>query len=375
MKINQDILSRYAEGKCSTEEQRLVEAWFDQYEREDAFLDEELETAIANLDERVLPQAKVRSLWKWSAAVAAVALVCFTFYFVGKKDSGNFPKFTSLADIKAPVSSNAFLVLEDDASYPLDDIKVGDTVHLLGYDLTRSATGALQYVGIPNSDRQVYHKLRTNNGGFAAVELADGSKVWINAASELAYPIAFSSMREVNLKGEGYFEVNKVLEAGVKKPFLVRGSEQTIEVLGTKFNANFTDGHETALLEGAVRLANQGSVFGETLSDDVVSVLMKPGQVYTNEQLLEVDDIDRYMDWKAGYFDLRRLNIYDLAAELTKWYNVKIEVEEGLSKDVLFGRIDKQQDLQQVLKLVEKVIPITYELKNNTLVISGSKAG
>ena len=376
MKINQDILRRYTEGKCLAEEQRLVEAWFDQYEREGAFSDEELDAAIANLDNRMLPQAKVRSLWKWSAAVAAVALICITFYFVSKNDIGNFPEYTSLADIKAPVSSNAFLVLEDNASYSLDDIKLGDTVHWQGYDLTRSIAGVLQYVRLPNVGQGVHHKLRTINGGFAAVQLVDGSTVWMNAASELEYPIVFASEREVSLKGEGYFEVHTELLNGQKKPFFVRGGEQTISVLGTKFNANFTDRKQTVLFEGSIRMVNQGSVFGEVLTEDVHhTVLMHPGQLYEAGKLSDISDMGRYLDWKAGYFDLRRLNIYDLAEELTKWYNVEIRVEEGLSKDRLFGRMDKRQDLQQVLQLVEKVMPITYKLKDNTLVISGSKAG
>ncbi|MFR5657595.1 MAG: FecR family protein [Butyricimonas faecihominis] len=77
-----------------------------------------------------------------------------------------------------------------------------------------------------------YNMIRTPLGGEYSLTLADGTKVWLNAMSELRYPVAFGEgVREVELKGEAYFEVEK----NEGKPFIVKTDEFNVG-LGTSFN-------------------------------------------------------------------------------------------------------------------------------------------
>ena len=378
MKIDNDILERYSRGKCTIEEQVLVEQWFEQYHQNGAgdISGKEFLGKLNSLDTRIKGTSVRRlSYWKWSAAVAAVLLVsilgALKFNFFQSEEV----QFFALEDIKAPISSNAVIVLEDNTEYSLDSISIGDTLHAKGYLITKLSTGELHYIN--NSERLesvVYNTLRTKSGGIAHVKLSDGSLVWLNANSELVYPIDFKSGdREVHLKGEGYFEVAKVnTTKGVNLPFYVRGEMQSIKVLGTKFNANFTDQKTTALLEGRVAISDEGSKLGERKDVQYVTHI-SPKQLYRDGQVRTMQDIEKYIDWKEGYFDLNELTLYELGIKLSNWYGIEITIDRGLEEHRLFGRINRNKDLKELLDLVAQTSPIEFYLKNNKVYINKAK--
>lgn len=67
--------------------------------------------------------------------------------------------------------------------------------------------------------------------------LADGTKVWLNAGSRMAFPSKFTkNIREVFLEGEACFEV----EENEGQPFIVKAGDLDVKVLGTHFNVSAT---------------------------------------------------------------------------------------------------------------------------------------
>lgn len=375
MKIDNDILKRYAQGKCTMQERALVEQWFEQYYRKGAgeISGDDFLQRLVSLDNRI-KGASVRkfSYWKWGAAAAAILIVgilaVLKFNFFRSEEV----QFFALEDIKAPASSNAIVVLEDNTEYSLDSIRVGDTLSAKGYLITKLPTGELHYINnTGGSESVVYNTLRTKSGGIAYVKLSDGSLVWLNANSELVYPIDFKeSTREVQLKGEGYFEIAKVsTDLGVRQPFYVRGDRQSIKVLGTKFNANFTSEDATALLEGSVAIASEGSVLGKA-DQAHYGTHISPQQVYQQGRVRAVQNIEKYIDWKEGYFDLNGLTLYELGTKLSSWYGVDIVVGTGLDEHRLFGSISRNKDLKELLGLVAQTSPIEFYLNNNKVYIN-----
>lgn len=371
MKIKKDILERYASGKCTVEESDLVEAWFEEIDTGNNVSDEQLEAMVARLDKKIVPKkSKNPNIVVWGGLIAAslCAVIGLVLYRNTAEPPAQANVIAHISDIKAPTVSNASLILEDQTNYNLDEVKIGDTLHASGYALTRSNTGKLQYVDMMATGKVQYHTLRTRAGGNIALELPDGSSVWVNANSEIRYPVRFAATREVELSGEAYFEVAKIQQGTASVPFFVRGERQTIQVLGTKFNVNFGDDNLVALLEGKVALSNKGSLLA-TKEPAHQAVVMQPGQVYVGNKLLTDPNIDRYIDWKEGYFDVEGMSLGEFSKKLSDWYGVQVDVASGLQGRPLFGRINRHKDLVDVLDIVAKAFPIRYMLKDNKVMI------
>ncbi|MEH6305817.1 FecR domain-containing protein [Olivibacter sp. CPCC 100613] len=370
MKIEKDILQRYASGQCTMEESNLVEAWFEEVESNASISDEKLDAIVARLDKKIVPKTKKpdRIIWTTLAAACLCAVVGIVMYQYTTEPLAQVNVIADISDIKAPTTSQAFLVLEDQKAYNLDDVKVGDTLRASGYALARAEDGEFQYVDMRETGEAPYHTLRTKAGRGVSIKLSDGSSVWVNANSEIRYPVRFAAVREVKLSGEAYFEVAKTGQGKEAAPFLVRGDRQTIQVFGTKFNANYQD-NSIALLEGKIALSNQGSSLeSKTLVPQ--AVVMQPGQVYVGEKLVSDPNIDRYIDWKEGYFDVEGMSLGEFSKELSNWYGVEVEVAAELQNKLLLGHINRQKDLVDVLDIVAKVFPIRYMLKDNKVMIT-----
>jgi len=370
MKIEKDILQRYASGQCTAEECRLVEAWFADVDSGISITDDKLDAMVARLDKKIKPESNRPNMLIWVGLAAAVVCVFIGVSIFRKSSSVGQDEqlFANIADIKAPTTAHAFLILEDKSEYSLDEIKTGDTLKANGFQLTRLVSGELQYVDVNAKKMIGYHTLRTKSGGNICLKLSDGSSVWVNANSEIQYPVQFATTREVKLSGEAYFEIAKVVQGKERVPFYVRGDKQTVKVLGTKFDADFGKRNLVALLEGKVALSNAGSPL-ESKEVGLDAVVMQPSQVYIGGKLVTDDHISRYIDWKEGYFDVDGENLGGFSQKLSDWYGVKVEVAGDLVTQLLFGRIDRNQDLAEVLEIVAHSLPIRYTLKDNKVMI------
>lgn len=374
MKLEKDILKRYAQGTCTEEEKAIVEEWFEQYEGVESkdIIAEDFIKHLEALDRRVY-KTKVRSLTylKWGVAAAIVLMVSITGLLLNKQDKNYL--YTSLEEIKAPTASNAVIILDDKSEYNLDSLNTGDTLHAVGYRITRLETGELYYIREnKNKKALVYNTLKTKAGGTTHVVLADGTSVWLNANSEMTYPIEFGEeLREVHLQGEGYFEVTSAMKTKGGQAFVVRGKEQTIKVMGTAFNANFGKRKETVLIEGSVYIADEGSEI-ESKEDLNYAVEMKPYQLYKDGKIQKVNSVERFIDWKEGYFDLNEQTIYELAEKISDWYGVDVQVEKGLEKHTLFGQVSRNRDLKTILELIAKTAPVDFELNKDRVYIKSN---
>jgi len=250
----------------------------------------------------------------------------------------------------APGGNKATLTLSDGSIVMLDSPGNGTIARQGATNIVKVDNGKLAYNAVNEKPGEVtYNTLTTPAAGQFQLALPDGSKVWLNNASSLRYPVAFTGKaREVELKGEAYFEVahNATL------PFRVKvGSGMLVNVLGTSFNiAAYGDESQvkTTLLTGAVRV-----------SEGSASALLKPGeQVQVNtEGVFSVPkevDADGVIAWKNGLFHFERSDIRAVMRMLARWYNVDV-VYEGPVTDRLFGGdIQRNLNLSQVLEILQR---------------------
>jgi transmembrane sensor len=216
----------------------------------------------------------------------------------------------------------------------------------------------------------LYNTLTTPRGGQYQLTLPDGTKVWLNAASSLTYPTAFTgNSRTVEMTGEAYFEVAH----DKKRPFMVRVGGQTIEDIGTQFNVNaYTDepAQVTTLLEGAVKVGGHLLRPGEKATVTGATVA---GAITTRTRGIIVvtkGDPEGAVAWKNGLFDFTDAGLQTVMRQLSRWYNVDVTYEGNIPPRQFTGMIGRSLTLDQVLKGLAKE-RVHYQIeKGNRLIIT-----
>lgn len=337
----------------------------------------QLQRLLDGLDDRVLGRVKgliaaedqmsknnVRWLYK-RIAVAMVSLLAIGigFYVYRYTDEVKKPlsKAQSLADI-APGGNRAILTLEGGSSIELDSsqggVKVKDgEVRYEGGELVAKAQKN------PSQVMQ-YATLATPKGGQYQVTLSDGTNVWLNAASALTYPTQFAgNVREVELVGEGYFDV----ATDKQRPFIVKSKGQQVRVLGTQFNVNaYPDENEwaTTLVEGSVEVINAHSNASHRL---------KPGQqAILRGDAVDIDPVNvaYYTSWKDGRFTFNRTKLPVILRQIERWYDVEFSYTGTVPDMTLWGTLSRDVMLSELLQTLEVNTGFNFNLEGRRIVMS-----
>lgn len=199
-------------------------------------------------------------------------------------------------------------------------------------------------------------------GGQYKLTLPDGSKVWLNAASSLKYPVVFiGNERKVEITGEAYFEIAK----DESKPFKVLLNNMEIQVLGTHFNVNgYTDEEmiKTTLLEGKVKVLASGQT--KYLLPGQQAQLKSSGNIaVTNEVNLE-----ETVAWKDGNFQFENSDIKAVMRQLARWYDVDVSYKGNINKHFI-GSISRNVKLSQVLSMLQQTGEIKFKIEGKNLIV------
>lgn len=208
----------------------------------------------------------------------------------------------------------------------------------------------------------VYQEIKAAFGTQTRLTLADGTVVWLNSGSTLRFPLSFqhTENRQVDLKGEGYFEVAK----NSRKPFIVKACSLLVKVTGTSFNVNAYEEEkhiEVALIEGKVELLKQvkGNAIQVTSLNpsDVADYETGNNQIHLKRET----EIDRYTAWKEGKIVFFDDPVEKVVSRLENWYNVDIEIADNRLLAYHFTATFGQESLDQVLKYLSISTPLNYK--------------
>jgi len=211
-----------------------------------------------------------------------------------------------------------------------------------------------------------YNILTTPRGGEYAVTLSDGSRVYLNADSELKYPVVFDEKkREVRLSGEAYFEVAQ----DSSRPFYVVTDAVRIKVYGTSFNVNTygTEGTQTVLVSGRVGICGVGS-------DE--EYIMKPSELVRVDHtgmLRQIRKVDTevYTAWRNGRFVFEDESLKEILDGISRWYNIDIIYESEEVKNYHFtGYMEKYEDVEVILRAISKMIDVNFIVKDKTITVT-----
>lgn len=316
-------------------------------------------------------QANTRKHKVWWRAMAAAAsvlvLISAGFYgWLSMKGKTPAPVMAQQQDVK-PGTNKAVLHLADGSVVTLDS--TGNQVIVQGETTINQQNGQLHYnANNPNTTAVSFNTLTTPRGGQYSVTLPDGSKVWLNAASSLKFPTAFTGAeRKVELTGEAYFEIAK----NAKRPFKVTLEDNTIiEVLGTHFNVNaYKDEHAiaTTLLEGSVRLTNGKE-----------RIAIKPGERALMQEggtkfVIDRPDVERITAWKNGFFQFNGDNITIIMKQLSRWYDIEPVYAGNMKMKDYSGYISRNSNISEVLKMLELTNEIDFKVEGRKVTVNAMK--
>lgn len=309
---------------------------------------------------------RLKKILSYAAAIVLPLLIAGGIYFSGRISNKN----ESIAEVKVihKGSTKAVLILDNGKTLALDSANDLSITEKDG-TMIKKSNGRLNYTNTANSITQapIYNTIRIPRGGEYSLVLSDGTRVYLNAMSNFKYPVTFTGKtREVELSGEAYFEVKK----DASKPFIVKTSAISIEVLGTSFNLNAYENTErviTTLVEGSVKI--------NTFKTNESRLLAPDEQAYSDLKSgttnIKKVDVNLYTAWKNGNLTFYDSRLEDIMTTLTRWYSAEVIYGNSSVKDLRFsGSLDRYGDIHQILDIIKSTGKVKIEIKENTILFS-----
>ena len=310
---------------------------------------------------------KKRNLTPYYGVAASIAvLLIVTLFFFIREDKQIVSEKLVTSEIK-PIQSKAILVLSTGEQIQLtkstQKIQEQD-----GSVLKIDSVMGVQYdsLSTKRAEKPIYNKIVVPRGGEYFVTLSEGTKVWLDADSELEYPVFFSGdFREVKLKGNAYFCVTKKND----KPFVVRAGEFSLKVYGTEFNVNAYDlqNIETVLVNGSI---------GFKANISTPERMMAPNELAVSDSrtgLSEIHQVDiyPYIAWKNQNIVFVNERLESIMEKMARWYDVTVFFQDESLKDLRFDcNMRRYTDIRDLFFFLEKTSNARFALNGRTVVIS-----
>ena len=242
-------------------------------------------------------------------------------------------------------------------------------------------------------------------GSRTSITLIDGTKIWLNAGSNLRYDNNFNKgNRKVYLEGEAYFDVTK----NKSLPFIVNTSDINLKVLGTAFNVKCYKDEgtiETTLVRGSVMIEsknqagqnettmlkpNEKAIFIRDKGRILLSNLKKISSKTADPNLSKKDElkqlqsisenmvikpvfVEEDISWKDGYFLVNNESLEALMIKLSRRYDITYKfMDQGINDYCYTGKI-KESSLEQMLNALKLTSPLDFVVKDKEVLIKENK--
>ncbi len=356
-----ELISDFIRNEISPKDRALLEQWVQKDENNKQLLDR-LRDPIALKDRlEYFDQLDVDYQWnkaQWSkrktliqyirpyaSYAALIAFLITSLFYINRNRQyiphSNQEEFVQVEKDLPPPGEEAYLKLPNGEVINVEenDRPIFD---FGGIQIT-NINGVLDYSHISGESKSFdIHRLTIPENGLYSMVLSDGTKVWLNASSELTFPVQFNNkIRTVKLTGEAYFEVMN----DNAKPFIVETDQGFIEVLGTHFNVNSKDNNwSTVLIEGSVRITNKHG-----------KKLLVPGEearIVDKKILTSTANLKKVLAWKNKEFYFKNETMQEILGEVSQWYGFEINDKDLLGSKTFSGTIKSDLNLSEVLKIL-----------------------
>ena len=387
MKIDWVLLKRSVLSEISEEEQDLLKAWLDEssehrefYREIKTFLcspesfrptEERIRQFKASYEARLTVAAHRKRRYRMvrigggiaASFILSLGIACFLWWKVTSPVNDPLLTDNRTTATILPGTQKAIVVTGEGKTVNLNletaDVEIGE-----GVMAKNSYQGLIYSDTLTEGIEQTENQLIVPRGGEYAIVLSDGTKVWLNSASELKYPVHFAGdRRRVYLKGEAYFQV----APDRQKAFIVQTDDIEVKVYGTEFNINTRVGDyvQTTLVRGAVSIKTEQSA----------EKMLKPDQLaqfdrLSGETVIKDVDISNYIGWKSGIYIFEDKSVEQIMDELSLWYDIEVFFRNNASRHRHFsGSLPRYREIDDMLKVIEKTSHVRFEVKGKTIIV------
>ncbi len=378
------IITRYINQEASQEELAILYEWvkkennkevFKKYVQADFLVnyediswetEEAFESFLHTIKQRETSKVKLlyagNQIWKY-AAVITIIVGSSLFFLLNQSPQIVVPVEVDPNQITLQLDNGEVLTLDPKSDATIQS-KNGSTVVTLAKGVLTQKQAQIKKGKAQNNT------IRVPYGKNLSVTLQDGSVVMLNSGSSMTYPSSFVGMdtREVQLKGEAFFEVAK----NPKKPFIVRTETMYTQVFGTVFNVSAyeeDDTTEVVLVEGSVGVGKSNKVNTEALQ--MLAPSQKASNIMGGEKDFVVEDVDvsSYISWTKGILAFENESMGQIIKRLQRQYNINIVNHyEELAERRFTGMFD-EETIDHVLKTIQAHTHFSYDKEENLITI------
>ncbi len=323
-----------------------------------------------NISKKIKSPSRGRSVFLTVSKYAAVAAILVSAVFFIKEITFDNGAETEVIQPKTSIDpgvKEARLILDDGRVIPLaadsaftieeEGTVIDKTTQVLDYGKNTAPTR-----------REIFNTIITATGEEFALNLSDGTRVILNAESEIRFPVVFvKNERVVEVTGEAYFEVT----GDTERPFIVKTPASVTQVLGTSFNVRaYGDelSEKITLVEGSVDIYRH--------DEESRAVNLNPGEQASVSGAggeIEVEQVNAayYTAWKDGRFIFRDERLEDIVGNLKRWYRFDVEYLDEEVKNVRFGAtLDRYNEVNPIFNVFENTRLVDITQKENRIIIS-----
>ena len=322
--------------------------------------EEEKITLFSRVLKQIEEKQKSGKTKRFLFGFAKYAAVAILFFSIG-----------ALLFYQPEITNQAFYAFDSDEQIPTsqaqlirsngENVIIGDQRSTISYQKTGELVinnDTLKSIKSDSKSSQTLNQLITPYGTTSEIILPDGTKVYLNAGSRLAYPDLFTGdTREVILLGEAYFEVKH----DIKHPFVVLANDLSIKDLGTRFNVSAypADGRiETTLAEGKVTIRQNNSGL---FSRDTELI---PGQLasysrQTREMTVKSVNVEDYILWTQGMMKFETVDLNRIVKKLERFYNIRFQFDDSRLETLkISGKLELNEDRNEVLERIARTASV-----------------
>ncbi len=383
------IIAASLKGNANDEEQRTLREWLSVSTRNKKIYDEfkdgkRLEQKIVESQQinwkndyqhfitkrqRTRKNRRMKTIIRY-AAILTLPIVAAGIFLLQKNDRQTI---VSISEVIKPGEHKAVLITGGGERITLSDSTLSPIQEQNGM-IVNVTNNKVSYIlpedSLCTQGSPIFNTLQIPRGGEYFLTLADGTEVWLNAETEIRYPVQFTGdKRVVYLDGEAYFTV----APDKNKPFTVVSTHASVSVLGTQFNFRaYPDERDvqTTLVSGSVIMQS------EKYKQQIKLVPGEQGVLEKNSAKLMKQEVNTYLytAWKDGRFAFRDARLEDLFNILARWYDLSVFYQSPEAKDIRFtGDLNKTDDFKSILKIIEQNERVIFTVNQRTVFIQMPK--